>query len=357
MSGGDRAFGPDGPWNTIQIDVGGNTTSDIPLVRQQTSVYVLPGSTWETVIPNSDTCSIPSLNNSTCGIGGTWDPSSASVVTLSGGILSPAAGIYSDSADFGNIHIEALTLATDQGARTVDNVSLATLHTATVSYPNGVVAGLELGFLALDSGTSRSLAQVFLSSSVNGALALPYKAWMYSGYMFEQNVTASYSYGLQIGSAALGYPGSLVFGGYDSGRVIGPYIAFNNSLLLSNISIGVEVGASPFLFEDSLESLLITNTSKKAPIAVEPDPAAPYLHLHGNTCDAIAAAVPAIYFDPVTRYYLWNQSHPGYEKIVKSSAHLAFTFSLSEDINETENVIIKVPFMLLNLILTAPVVQ
>lgn len=59
-----------------------------------------------------------------------------------------------------------------------------------------------------------------------------------------------YSYDLHIGSAVLDHPGSLVFGGYNKARVIGPIALFDNSTAVELLDIGIriEFGDSPFEF-------------------------------------------------------------------------------------------------------------
>ncbi|KAL1303226.1 hypothetical protein AAFC00_006642 [Neodothiora populina] len=160
---------------------------------------------------------------------------------------------------------------------------------------------------------------------------------------------------MQIGSAALQYPGSLYLGGYDKGRLIGPYTTFAfDGPSLQDITIGVETGGNPFSFQTPENGFLITNTSQKTAIKVSIDPMAPYLRLPNKTCAAIAAKLP-VFFDVKTQYYIWNTSDPDYKGVVSSPAYLGFSFPGS--IGATEDVLIKVPFMLLNLTLVPPIVS
>ena len=50
--------------------------------------------------------------------------------------------------------------------------------------------------------------------------------------VYAQDWVQSNTFGLHIGAAKLGYTGSLVFGGYDRARVIGPVMSFPPSGLL-----------------------------------------------------------------------------------------------------------------------------
>ena len=171
--------------------------------------------------------------------------------------------------------------------------------------------------------------------------------WNLPGALYNQSRIKSYTYSLQIGSAAYDYPGSLVFGGYDKGRAIGPGTTFTNSPpQLLDIVIGVETGGSPFTI-GSMTGLLLHEEGAPTTIPANPD-------LTQQTCDNLATILPII-FDEPSGYYLWNHIDPTYQSIVSSAAYLGFEFPPTP--GETENVLIKVPFALLNLQLTAPAVQ
>jgi hypothetical protein len=171
--------------------------------------------------------------------------------------------------------------------------------------------------------------------------------------MYNHSKIASYSYGLHIGSAALGYPGSLVFGGYNRGRVLGPLTTFSDpeKVSLLDIGIGVEDGSSPFAFV-AKSGLLLSNDSQRRPLDINPDPLAPYLALPDKTCDAIAALLP-VNFDKKLEYYLWDTNDLSYSKIVSSAAYLSFSFPAA--VGEPSPVVVKVPFKLLNLTLEPPI--
>lgn len=70
-----------------------------------------------------------------------------------------------------------------------------------------------------------------------------------------------------------------------------------------------------------------------------------------ETCAAIAKDLP-VTLDTQLGLYIWNTADPQYEKILKSSAYLAFVFQKATGGNLT----IKVSFQLLNLTLEAPIV-
>ena len=178
------------------------------------------------------------------------------------------------------------------------------------------------------------------------------------GWLFNQSQTLSYSYGLHIGSAAFNYPGSLIFGGWDKGRAIGPGTTFGaTSPQLLDVSLGVEAGASPFASNLNMPlpktGLLLSNANTSTTLPARPDPLVPYIYLPGGTCAALAARLP-VTFDASSGYYFWNTSDPAYARITTSPAWLGFTFPPAP--GNTANVLIKVPFALLTLNLTKPAI-
>ena len=177
------------------------------------------------------------------------------------------------------------------------------------------------------------------------------------GYLFEEKITPSSSFGLHVGSAAFNLPLSLWFGGYDASRVSGSIASHsyaNNpsnlfNLDLFDIGIGVDHGGSPFLSYSSKEGLLTAgNSSITNSIPVDMNPSAPYLNLPNSTCNALASELPVTY-NAKYGLYFWNVDDPLYAKIVTSPTYLSFTFDNS--------FIIKVPFALLNLTLDAPLIS
>ncbi|KAH9869025.1 hypothetical protein J1614_008102 [Plenodomus biglobosus] len=181
----------------------------------------------------------------------------------------------------------------------------------------------------------------------------PMIGFSYAGGSYNKSNTRSFSYGLQIGSAYHGYTGSLIIGGYDKGRLIGPYTAFNKAPTLLDISIGVATGGSPFDFKEK-HGILLSNTSQPTTLFALPDPRQTYLHLPGKTCEEIAKYLP-IKYDATLKYWLWDIRSRDYTAIISSPAYLGFTFPPAS--GAMENVTIKVPFSLLNLTLDVPIAK
>lgn len=81
-------------------------------------------------------------------------------------------------------------------------------------------------------------------------------------------------------------------------------------------------------------------------------PGIPHLYLPRETCDAIASHLPVTY-DQVLGRCLWNTNEQAYQDIITSLHSLDFSFASEEAKDGT----VSVPFALLNLSLTSPIVD
>ena len=252
------------------------------------------------------------------------------------------SGVYM----FGNIYAQTMNVGWSDSslgatAYTTSTAIVDNMYYITPSNEN--TTAVEVGYLALGAGDDKggTPTQQF------GSTQWPIVTWNLPGYFWKHNITPSFSYTLHVGSVALDYPLSLIFGGYDQGRVIGAPTTFNEPPSLLDIGIGVQTGGSPFNFT-SRSGLLIDSSGSNKAISASPDSQRPYMALPQQTCDTIAAVLP-VNFDDDSGYYLWETDDPLYERIVSSPTYLFLTFPLA--IGGTSNVIIKVPFTLLNLTL------
>jgi hypothetical protein len=164
---------------------------------------------------------------------------------------------------------------------------------------------------------------------------------------------------MHIGSTGLRILPSLYIGGYDQTRVVGEVTVqkFNMHYLpidLLDIGIGVAEGKSPFTFTSKSGLLASGNSSVGVSMQVIVEPTSPFIYLSKSSCDAIAANLPATY-QPDLGLYTWNITTAAYQQIIASPAFLSFTFRLNSSI--TQNLTINVPFRLLNLTLTTPLVS
>jgi hypothetical protein len=317
--------------------VGGNDSNLVLWKQEVIELSVYPGGEWETMTFRKSACA--NFPDSLCGIGGTWDPD----ITDGHQYISFPATRIDNSSGVDVQNAQRVIFGLTIHDKTVWNASLASADSGNITYPNGKVGGVPLGWLSLGADDTM---QSFASSS--GRVGEGINASLFPAQLSMDGVVPSYSYGLHIGSAAFNYGGLLVFGGYNKGRVIGSVTSFadQNSVDLLDISIGVEFGASPFNFT-SKEKLLSTGETK-----VTPDPLSPYLSLPRETCERLANTLPVNY-DKSLKYYIWNTSDPLFKKIVSSPAYLSFTFPPAP--GSTQNIAIKVPFALLNLTLDRPI--
>jgi hypothetical protein len=355
-----RTWGPDGLWNALTVNVDGLKNST-PIETQQVQVDLFPGSTWSTFIPYKVTCNpLQTL----CDKGETWSPTydrgTDPVIEQD---FSMGIDYQPDSTDnttnthfAGHVLAKAITL----GGQTVYQANLVSYGIGgsptgrdIVTYPNGVEADPPLGLLALDTGPNDKSMEIHVANNATNSSAGYASAWIPAGYLYNQSIIPSYSYGLHIGSAAFDYPGSLYFGGYDKGRVIGPYTTYSSqNPALLDIEIGVETGGSPFSFQNKTGLLLSDSINQK--INVEIVPHSPSLYLPPQTCEGLVKVLP-IYFDQVSKYYLWNTSDPLYQEVISSPSYLSFIFPPAP--GDLDNINIKIPFALLNLTLTSPIVS
>lgn len=348
----ERTYGPDGPWNALSVHVGGIQNST-PIATQQVQIDLYPGSSSETYLPYNVTCD---STKTLCDSGRTWsptyDPGTDPVTGKGFEFDDKTSNTYFKGPTVG----QAITL----GGQTVYQANLVSFEIGAtplgqniVTYPNGVKAYPPLGLLALDAGTMDKAYQTSVVRRTTSPSIDSSSVWIPGGYLYNQGVIPSYSWGLHMGSAALDYPGSLVLGGYDKGRLIGPYTTFGSQYpTLLDIGIGVETGGSPFAFQNKTGLLSSDNEDSRINVAIVPH--SPSLYLPPHACEAITKDLP-VYFDQVTKYYLWNTSDPLYQEVVSSPSYLSFVFPPAS--GDSDNVNIKIPFALLNLTLTSPIVS
>ena len=344
-----KSYGFDGPWQAVSVSVGGwdpldpsTEGNDFPYANpsDQSQVDLYPGGSFSSSVITKEACASFSKFGE-CGTGGTWEPpANGTDISFAPTNNNPVTGIHESM----NIFRNAIT----NQKTTVFNVSLGPVGAGNITNPDGTSRGVELGNLALGAEQQE---QVF-SLSDDGSVP-PIEAWTFSGRLYNLSQIPSYSYTLHIGSVPYNYPGSLVFGGYDKGRMLGSATSFDGDVQLSDISIGVEEGASPFPFTTK-NQLLVTNTSQPGSLQVGLDSLSPYMYLPKQTCDAITQNLP-VSFDQKSKYYIWNTADPNFKAIVTSPAYLAFSFPPAP--GTTDDVVIKIPFGLLNLTLTPPIVS
>ncbi|KAL8758810.1 MAG: hypothetical protein Q9199_001221 [Rusavskia elegans] len=343
-----NTYGPDGPWQTVNVSIG----------DPQQFVQLLPGGYWASVILSPDICK-DNTRAQICGTSGLYDPADSNTVDEESiKITLPNVESLDGGQSQANVSVRQI-MDTLQIPRisfspfVVQNFSIRLLGRGSMILPDGS-AGYppHVGNLALGApNIKHSFARDDGQPNVNASL-IP------SALKISGDISTN-SFGLHIGSVAMGIPLSLWLGGYDSSRVLGPVSSqpyFQDPCItdLLDIGIGVDNGASPFPFPEKQGILRQGNGSMDDSIQVSLNPLAPYLHLPQSTCDAIASYLPVSYQNEY-KLYFWNTQDPRYEPLVKSPAYLSFTFRATS--LPQAKLTIKVPFQLLNLTLRAPMID
>ncbi|KAK5167759.1 uncharacterized protein LTR77_007458 [Saxophila tyrrhenica] len=320
-------FGPDGPWQAVSLGL------KYPADEDYSPVNVYPSNLYNTIaalyVPTSQACQNDTTGS--CAAGGTVNSLAYTNGSSWYTYLNEKTGYYF-YYNGSTAYMDALLPQGIVASGTIVDVC----KIAEVTYPNGNTVPAEVGLMGLGGSP--------LARKYNPPLAV-----------YQDDVTQSNTYGLHIGSAQFKYPGSLILGGYDRGRVIGPVLSFDahSQLGLLDIMIGVEAGGSPFPFE-SKQNLLKAPESAGVtqPIESYLKPEYPYIYLPQQSIQAITENLP-VKFDSSAGYWLWETSDPSYKKIVGGAGYLGFTFpSLT---GNTANETIKVPFALLNLTLESSI--
>jgi hypothetical protein len=236
---------------------------------------------------------------------------------------------------------------------TTPSVDIVGIDQGYQTYPGGQNYPLTVGILSLSAPDLNQSFSELSGPSIN-ATFIP-------SYAYTSGMTSSFSYGMHIGSAALGISGSLYLGGYDQNRVLGNVSAQQYStgsgnfpIQLQDIGLGVANGGSPWKFFNKEGLLSQGNTSLSSGVSIVASPADPYIYLPKSACDALATELPVTYQVEYGLYF-WNTSDPRYVKIVTSPSYVGFT--LNQNGVNNQEITINVPFALLNLTLEAPLVD
>jgi len=344
INGYPTTFGPDGPWQAVDVNVGNTSVTNSP-----------SGPGFLSILMPLYPCGSSVTQVLTPATGGNYSYNQSSTARLPGIFMANSDGWFASVA----------TNESSQGTEVFDLVNMglklanfasfsanATIFQATdywyVGNPDGSNYTTKVGVLGL--GSSRD-------TKVTGGILEQMKA---------ANFINSNSFGLHIGSAPLNLSGSLTLGGFDSSRALGQvgvfqYIEDVPFAVLRDVKLGVEEGGSPFdpastgsLYKGnngSEPNTIITGNfgAPKGSVMVIPNPAAPYIYLPFGTCEAVASFLP-VSWNPKIGLYTWNTADAQYARIVNSPAYLEFILA---DIKAT-NISIEVPFKLLDLVLTPP---
>ncbi|KAL8415085.1 hypothetical protein RB594_006063 [Gaeumannomyces avenae] len=344
-----KSHGPDGPWNSVRVAYG--------TPGQELDAF--PGGHWTSWILRKDVCNgIDSSAPCPARDAGLYDPRQSSTHVNTSRIYKSESNVFLEGWEgtFGTYEgaLDQLTLLPARGEFKdvrVRNHSTFIVREAFRVLPDGSRYAASVSTLALGG------PDAFQNWNADG---FRHEGMLTTNDVFSQSLIESNSYGLHIGSPTVRLGGSLFFGGYDRNRVVGPtssqpYMLNTLPIDLVDIGIGVATGLSPFGF-DSKKGLLAEGNSTMAGmpgLQVEVDPKEPYMYLPQSTCEAVAKLLP-VRFAPNLGLYLWQTDDPAYKRIVFSPAYLSFSFRANNTGSQT--LVIKVPFRLLSLTLTQPIV-
>lgn len=350
----EKSYGPDGPWAAVTVQMG----------TPWQSVDLLPGGSWMTNVLEKGICNgTTKCAAEDAGLydyrasetwehaGGTGKIDRLSMHDIVGAVHSVTMG---DARwTFDNMQLQA----DDGGAGYTVEIELQRFDMLAISraeqtLPDGSKYPLTIGKLALGAPEKNQSWQ-------DGPTKPRFNGTLLTSAVFDQERTQSNSYSLHVGSPSMNLPGSLVLGGYHKERVLGsvsyqPYALDSLPIDLLDISIGVAEGSSPFNFTKKSGILADGDSSFAAGQQVTVDATQPYLYLPPTTCAALASHLP-VKFQPKYGIYFWDTTNPQYEKIITSPSFLEFTFRESASVST--NITVKLPFALLNLTLSTPLIN
>jgi hypothetical protein len=343
-----ESYGPDGPWQAVEVEMGNSM------------VALFPGHRFQSWVVATDYCRLNTSNGCFASKAGTFNTAEAfqdGTGSDAGISYQPPLAEYmlgmdvrgSPPTSWVQDVVVQQPIAGGAGFG-VANVSLTLVESQMIAYPGGQWFPVFAGCLGV--GAPNTVNQSFTTGDV------PINGSLIPGMLWSQKVTPSNSFGMHIGSASSKMEGSLWFGGYDSNRVVGEVLtsvqSFVTPITLKDINIDVVKGSSPFNFTTTQSGLLATgNDTMGSGLPVSVDGCSPYLTLPKSTCDNIASHLPVTYNSDLG-LYIWDTKSPKYNQIVLSASVLTFTF-LSD--SNTKTISIRVPFVHLNLTLTPPLVD
>jgi hypothetical protein len=343
-----KTYGPDGPWQAVKVQIG----------TPEQSVDLLPGGFWMSNILGSQLCAntklVPACYAQAGGLYNSLASTSWKNITGTASLVNAAfentIGALPLVGSANWVFDKLRVFFTDASAFDVPDFDMLVVSDGSYSLADGTKYPITIGTLSLGSQASNQ-------TWVNGSEI--WNGTFLASSLAQSSQIPSNSFGLHVGSASLAIPGSLIVGGYDRSRIVGPvssqlYGIDYLPIDLLDIGIGVADGSSPFNFKTKSGLLAQGNSSIGPSVNVHIDTALPYLYLPSSTCAAITAHLPVTY---QSRYglYFWDTADPHYRTIVSSPSYLSFTFRLNNSI--TLNTTINVPFALLNLTLTSPIID
>ncbi|KAM7190416.1 Aspartic peptidase domain containing protein [Rhypophila sp. PSN 637] len=341
-------YGPDGPWQALAITIGDEEPNEHAFQPMWPSLH------WITRVLTFDAGSYYVLtNSSTFGEreyeGSDWSFQGSSNLD---GIINGEE--ESGDVVFDDVHLRGIYA----NFRSSVNATIFALSSWDYNVPKALPSGshnypAKVGSLGLGLPTPRAGED----TQISGPLPAPILR-----LLRKQGIILSETFSAHIGSAELSQPGSLILGGYEQHRVLGPVGVFDfdplavssdrKNLEIVDIHLGTQIGGSPFTNGKKDEgSIWPALPSFVRSISAEVSFELPYLYLPRQTCQALAERLHLLW-ESKLELFLWDTSDPNLQRVVSSPAYLAIVFRDRRDANLT----IKVPLRLLYLTLEPPLV-
>ncbi|KAH6693951.1 aspartic peptidase domain-containing protein [Plectosphaerella plurivora] len=336
-----NSLGPDGPWQAVMV------TAGLENADSNSAAEVVDMPMWPAVGSISGVLTTSS--------GGEYNPF-MSVSANKTGVRHDAFGpwlanLFINMTDEGPGYQEILRFKTSTDNSDELNATIVAAETWDIRMPTGAKYEAPAGFLGLGPSTAED------NKSIPPGLLDQLKA---------AGTITSNSFGLHMGSVALGQKGSLILGGYEQNRALGDVGVFElvnevTRAFIVDLTLSVETGSSPFNQTGSMWKGVegseygpdvtknIGGVSGSA--AILPSAVTPYIYLPPGNCEAVAEQLP-VTFRQDLGLYTWNTEDPAYARIVNSPAYMGFVLAD----RTAQNITIKIPFKLLNLTLESPLV-
>jgi LPXTG-motif cell wall-anchored protein len=329
----DSTYGPDGPWQAVKVQIG------------ESKVDLYPGSLWETVVLGQTFC-----DGTT---GGACPAKNNLYSTKTSFSMNKAFDRYNEA--FSNNVNQGETLVakrlfemfwmvepTGSGVEVrYTNVTMKVAKSGNTKFPGGLEIKPTLGYFSLGAPDENQIFTVDNEPDFVGKIVL--------NAMFKDDRIPSRSWGMHIGSATLNQKLSLVFGGYDSSRLVSDAFAYDSKgklqVKLMDVAMGVAEGKPP-IDDLKLGGKLGSNGNFNLMI----DPQVPYMYLPSAVCQSMVQGLPVNYDDELG-LYIWDAKDSSYETIVNSPLYLDFQFEAMG----TSNNSIKLPMKLFDLMLESPI--
>ncbi|KAL9050268.1 MAG: hypothetical protein Q9162_006739 [Coniocarpon cinnabarinum] len=201
-----RIYGPNGPWYAVTHLIG-NQTFDL-----------VPGGVWEPWVIAESACQnqIEDAIGCVATVGGLYNRSASA--TFVGPVQEENRTLNPGVNETQALYLDTFQISHEQ--QSIPNAGIRVMSVANGVLPNGsqfplpigtVPFGAPIDYNTINSTDGQSMTESYLTSS-----------------LYANNVIPSGSISYHAGSVNLNLTASLIYGGFDQNRVIGPVITSSN---------------------------------------------------------------------------------------------------------------------------------